>query len=62
MLYSGEVLVLNEAGQGALYDPSANAWRLAASTQQVSGDFVPVLLQTGQVLAVGDGAVERFTR
>ena len=62
LLYSGEVLVLNAAGQGALYDPAANAWRLAASTQRVSGDFATVMLQTGQVLATGDGAVERYTR
>jgi N-acetylneuraminic acid mutarotase len=61
LLYSGEVLVLNSSGQGALYDPSANAWRLAASTQ-VHGISVAVLLQTGQVLAIGDGAVERYTR
>jgi hypothetical protein len=62
MLYSGEVLVLNSSGQGALYDPSANTWRLSASTQQVHGGFVTALLQTGHVLAVGDGAVERYTR
>ncbi|QRN97762.1 hypothetical protein JRI60_01355 [Archangium violaceum] len=62
MLYSGEVLVLNSSGQGALYDASTNAWRLAAPAQQVRGDFATVLLQTGQVLAVGNGAVERYTR
>ncbi|PTL85039.1 kelch repeat-containing protein [Vitiosangium sp. GDMCC 1.1324] len=62
LLYSGEVLVLNSSGQGALYDASANAWRLAASAQQVRGDFVTVMLQTGHVLALGDGAVERYTR
>jgi hypothetical protein len=62
MLYSGEVLVLNSSGQGAVYDASANAWRLAAPAQQVHGGFVTALLQTGQVLAVGDGAVERYTR
>lgn len=61
MLYSGEVLVLNNSGQGALYDPSANAWHLAASTQ-ANGNAVAVLLQTGQVLAIGDGAVQRFSR
>ena len=62
LLYSGEVLVLNEAGQAALYDPSTNAWRLAAPTQQVRGGSVTALLHTGQVLAIGDGAVERYTR
>lgn len=61
MLYSGEVLVLNGSGQGALYDPSANAWHLAAPTQ-ANGNAAAVLLQTGQVLAIGDGAVQRFSR
>lgn len=61
MLYSGEVLVLNTSGQGALYDPSANAWRLTASTQ-VQGYSLAMLLHTGQVLAIGEGAMERFSR
>jgi hypothetical protein len=62
MLYSGEVLVLNTFGQGALYDPSANAWRLTASMQQVQGYSLALLLHTGQVLAIGESAMERFTR
>jgi hypothetical protein len=46
----------------ALYDPAANTWRLAAWAQQVRAGFVTALLQSGQVLAIGEGAVERYSR
>ncbi|OJH39023.1 hypothetical protein BON30_20655 [Cystobacter ferrugineus] len=68
MLYSGEVLVFNDAGQAAVYDPTQNAWLPVASATQAP-PYTPtfgVLLHTGQVLRLG-GAIdapisERFTR
>ncbi|WNG16898.1 Kelch repeat-containing protein [Cystobacter fuscus] len=68
LLYSGEVLAFNDAGQAAVYDPAQNAWLPAASATQAP-PYTPtfgVLLHTGQVLRVGgafDAPIsERFTR
>ncbi|MFY0576177.1 hypothetical protein ACN28S_19055 [Cystobacter fuscus] len=68
LLYSGEVLAFNDAGQAAVYDPTQNAWLPAASgtpSPPYTSTF-GVLLHTGQVLRVGgafDAPIsERFTR
>ena len=64
MLYSGEVLVTNAAGQAAVYSPSLNAWLPAASATASTSPDASVLLHTGQVLRLNGGSsvVERFTR
>jgi len=68
LLHSGEVLVFNDAGQAALYDPAQNAWLPAASATPAP-PYTPtfaVLLHTGQVLRLGGEMnapiAERFTR
>ncbi|WP_158502426.1 kelch motif-containing protein [Vitiosangium sp. GDMCC 1.1324] len=50
LLYSGEVLVTNNAGQAAIYSPSQNAWLPAASATSANSPGASVLLQTGQVM------------
>jgi Galactose oxidase, central domain len=64
LLYSGEVLVVNAAGQAAVYSPSQNAWLPAASAMPSTSPGVAVLLHTGQVLRLHGGSTvaERFTR
>ena len=67
MLYSGEVLVTDGAGQAALYDEGSNTWRSASNLNVARGAPKATLLHTGEVLFVGGAsanpnAVERFTR
>ncbi|HYO68798.1 MAG TPA: kelch repeat-containing protein [Archangium sp.] len=64
LLYSGEVLVMNAAGQAAVYSPSLNAWLPAASATPSTSPGTAVMLHTGQVLRLNGGSpvVDRFTR
>ncbi|KFA91704.1 hypothetical protein [Archangium violaceum] len=67
LLYSGEVLVTNDGGQAALYDPSTNTWNTTPSITVGRAEPSATLLHTGEVLLVGGSsssprAVERFTR
>ncbi|MFL5358078.1 hypothetical protein [Archangium sp.] len=64
MLYSGEVLVTDAAGNAAVYEPSTNAWLPAPQMLQHRSEETATLLHTGEVLMVGDanGTLERFTR
>ncbi len=63
LLYSGEVLAVNDAGQAALYSPSHNAWLPAASASATRTGGA-VLLHSGQVLRTSraQGFAEVFTR
>jgi hypothetical protein len=69
LLSTGEVLVLNDSGQGALYDPVKNVWRTATPMQPARSNFATVQLPTGQVMAIGGAngsttvaTTERYTR
>ena len=64
LLYSGEVLVTNAAGQAAVYSSSLNEWLPAASATSSTSPGAAVLLHTGQVLRLNGSSpvVERFTR
>ncbi|OJT25221.1 hypothetical protein BO221_12765 [Archangium sp. Cb G35] len=64
LLYSGEVLVMNSAGQTAVYSPSMNAWLPAPSATSSTSPGAAVLLHTGQVLRLNGSSpvAERFTR
>ena len=64
LLYSGEVLVTNAAGQAAVYSSSLNEWVPAASATSSTSPGAAVLLHTGQVLRLNGSSpvVERFTR
>ncbi|QRO02327.1 hypothetical protein JRI60_01065 [Archangium violaceum] len=64
LLYSGEVLVVNNAGQAALYSPTQNAWLPAASATASTSRGAAVLLHTGEVLLLNGSTpvAERFSR
>ena len=69
LLSTGEFLVLNDSGQGALYNPVKNVWRTATALQSARATFTTVQLPTGQVMVTGGYAnstslatVERYTR
>jgi hypothetical protein len=63
LLYSGDVLVTNNAGQSAVYSANQKAWLPAASAASVKATGASVLLQTGQVLRFNGGttAAELFS-
>jgi Galactose oxidase, central domain/Kelch motif len=64
LLYSGEVLVTNNAGQAALYSPPQNAWLPAASATSSNAPNPSVLLHSGQVLRLNASSATAavFTR
>ncbi|WNG54262.1 hypothetical protein F0U59_05285 [Archangium gephyra] len=64
LLYSGEVLVVNAAGQAAVYSPTQNVWLPAASATSSTAPGAAVLLHTGQVLRLNGSSpvAEWFTR
>lgn len=67
LLYSGEVLVTNDAGDAQVYDPAQGAWLAAAHGTDLYGTS-STLLSSGQVFRQGfnfntqEGQGERFTR
>lgn len=64
LLYSGEVLVTNNAGQAAVYSPYQNVWLPAPSAASATATGASVLLQSGKVMRFNGSspAAEVFTR